>query len=378
MTSRLPSYPLRVALLVAGVALTATPVSSKPVEPAGDPVDLVIALDTSGTMRALIDTARVKIWEIINDLAAADPTPLLRVGVVTYGNQIGSPADGWVRVEADLTDDLDHVSERLFALRVRGANEYVGRALQTSIESLNWSASDDALMLLFLAGNEPPGQDPYVGYEEMSELARDRGILLNAVFCGRPESEDAIGWKQMADLAEGQFATIDHSLPPVMTKTPVDRQLVELGELMNQTYVPYGAAGKAKMKSRARQDSNARKQGLAVAATRAITKASPVYSTAGDLVTAHEDGRVDVLSMAASELPRSMRRLTLEERLAFLEDMSEIRKDLRERIVEAATERHRIVAARAEPRRDNRTFDRLVRTTIRDRAQEAGFYFPKE
>lgn len=363
------------ALLAALLWIPSGPAGAVGFAEEGEPIDLVIALDTSGTMRELIDSARVKIWEIVNDLAVAEPTPDLRVGLVTYGNQSGSPASGWVRIEADLTDDLDLISERLFALRSRGANEYVARALQKAIHGLSWSDSERALKFLFLAGNEPPDQDPLVRYEDMSEAARQAGIQVSAVFCGRAESDDAIGWKAMAELAQGHFAAIDHKLPALMAPTPVDPQLVELGDLMNETYVPYGDEGKSRRKSRAREDKNARKSGSAVAATRAITKASPVYTTAGDLVAAHASGAVDVLSLPASELPRSLRGMTPEERLTFVQEMSEIRDELRERIDELSAERREYVASRGPT---SRAFDQVVRSRIREQARQAGYDFPEE
>ena len=366
-------------LIVAGLLIAAPRVASSSEPVAGDPIDLVIVLDVSGTMRTLADSARIKIWEIVNELAIAEPTPQLRVALVTYGNQNGSEANGWVRIDADLTEDLDLISERLFALRSRGANEYVGRAMQAALERLSWSESAGALQFLFLVGNEAPDQDPYVRYQEMSELARQRGILLSAVFCGQAESPEAQAWKDMATLAEGQFASIDHRLEAVMTSTAVDGQLVELGELMNQTYVPYTESGKARNKDRAREDKNARKRGTPVAATRAMTKASPVYSSEGDLVTAHDQGLVDVLTLDAAGLPRSLRTMTAEERLLLVQEMSEIRRELRDRIAALGAERRRIVKGEsASPHQAGRAFDDVLRKTIRERAQEAGFQFPEE
>lgn len=374
----LRSIPAAIALFAA--LLASAPGAAASAEAvAGDPIDLVIVLDTSGTMRALADSARIKIWEIVNDLAVAEPTPQLRVGLVTYGNQSGSEANGWVRVEADLTDDLDLISARLFALRSRGANEYVGRALQAALDRLSWSDSAEALQLLFLVGNEAPDQDPYVRYQEMTEAARQRGIVLAAVFCGPAESQEASGWKEMAALAEGQFASIDHRLEAIVVSTPLDQELVELGELMNKTYVAWGDDGKARVKSRAAEDKNARRQGVAVAATRAMTKASSVYSLAGDLVEAYDRGLVDVLTLDAADLPRAWRAMSPEERLAAVQDLSDIRRELRARIAEVGAERRRIVQERSAAQTQvPRTFDNVLRSTIRDRARQAGFEFPEE
>src|SRR5436305_1481960 len=71
-------------------------------------VDLVIALDTSGSMNGLIDSARQKLWDVVNLLSQARPQPVLRVGLLSYGGDRGYDAHaGWVRKESDLTTDLD-------------------------------------------------------------------------------------------------------------------------------------------------------------------------------------------------------------------------------------------------------------------------------
>ena len=39
------------------------------------PKDVVFVVDTSGSMQGLIDAARARIWDVVNDLATATPTP---------------------------------------------------------------------------------------------------------------------------------------------------------------------------------------------------------------------------------------------------------------------------------------------------------------
>ncbi|MCP4201059.1 MAG: VWA domain-containing protein [bacterium] len=369
-----------IALLLAGACLISEAALSASVAPQGEPIDLVISLDTSGTMRGLIDSTRIKIWEIINDLAEAEPTPNLRVAILTYGNQTGSPADGWGRIETGLTADLDLVSERLFALESRGANEYVGRAIQTALERLEWSESENALKLLFVAGNESADQELDVDFREMSEAARERNILLSAIFCGQPDHADAASWREMAQLADGQFTAIDHTTPTVVVPTRFDNSLSELGALMNKTYIPVGKEGKAWRRSLAKEDENASSLGAAVAATRAMTKASPLYSPDWDLVNSVDQGRVDLASIAVRELPREMSGMTTEERFLYVDEMREARLELRQRIAELGIERRRAVANRtaAFGARNPRSFDEVVRGTIREQARENGFDFPEE
>ena len=81
--------------------------------PVRRPIDLVICLDTSGSMTALIDSARAKLWDVVNELARATPIPHLRVGLLTYGSPgLSTLAAGWVVRQTDLTDDLDAVCRR--------------------------------------------------------------------------------------------------------------------------------------------------------------------------------------------------------------------------------------------------------------------------
>ena len=60
----------------AAVQPAASPASDKPAAPAeGKAIDLVICLDVSGSMDGLIDSAKIRLWDIVNELARIKPTP---------------------------------------------------------------------------------------------------------------------------------------------------------------------------------------------------------------------------------------------------------------------------------------------------------------
>jgi hypothetical protein len=88
-------------------------------------VDVAILLDTSNSMDGLIDQARSQLWTIVQQFARAEKegkTPELRVTIFEYGNS-GLPAsEGYIRQVVQLTDDLDKVSEALFALKTNGGD----------------------------------------------------------------------------------------------------------------------------------------------------------------------------------------------------------------------------------------------------------------
>src|SRR5262245_13207221 len=75
-------------------------------------IDVVLCLDVSGSMNGLIDSAKTKLWDIVNDLAKIKPSPKLRVGLYSYGHTTYDASKGWVRKEIDLSDDLDEISKK--------------------------------------------------------------------------------------------------------------------------------------------------------------------------------------------------------------------------------------------------------------------------
>lgn len=120
---------------------------------------LALLLDTSNSMDGLIDQAKSQLWKIVNELSQArcgDGTPPnIRIALYEYGNSGLPVASGYIRLVSPLTDDLDVVSEKLFALRTNGGNEYCGQVIKTSLDELEWSSSANDLKMIFIAGNEP-------------------------------------------------------------------------------------------------------------------------------------------------------------------------------------------------------------------------------
>src|SRR5688572_10494033 len=103
---------MRITLAVALALVPAALVAAPPAAPS-KPVDVVLCLDTSGSMDGLLDSAKRKLWAVVNDLAKMEPTPALRVGLYSYGNNTYDARRGWVRPEVPLTTDLDEVYKRI-------------------------------------------------------------------------------------------------------------------------------------------------------------------------------------------------------------------------------------------------------------------------
>jgi hypothetical protein len=286
-----------------------TPVAATP---RGDarPIDLVICLDISGSMQGLINAARQNLWAVVNDLATLQPTPTLRVALLSFGCSAHPAEHGYVKVETDFTTDLDLVSQQLFALQTNGGEEYVARVMQKALADLTWSPQAGALQLMFVAGNEAATQDPQVDVAAVSKAAIERGIVVNTIYCGDPDHADGPGWREVSKLADGHFAAIQQDREVVVV-TPYDQTLAHLGTLLNPTYVPYGAQRESCATNQWAQDSNAAALNVAAAAQRAQTKAGLLYCNPHwDLVDALDDPKFKLEEVKPEDLPEALRALT--------------------------------------------------------------------
>jgi hypothetical protein len=343
-------------------------------------IDLAICLDTSGSMDGLIDAARQKLWGMVNDLALARPAPRLRVALLTYGNDGHPAADGWVSVQTDFTEDLDLVSQKLFALTTNGGTEYVGRVLAAALDKLAWSGDPKALALAIVAGNESADQDREVSFRDACKRAITRGITVNSIYCGNPQDELAPGWREVATLADGQFACIDQDHGTVAIATPFDPELSKLGAALNETYIPFGAAGKIGAANQTAQDANAAGASCATAACRAATKASGLYNCGWDLVDAVRLNQVKLAEVKAEDLPAAMRAMSPAEREKHLAAAAARRGDLQKKIQALDQKRQAFVAEELvrQARDDGKSFDRAVRNAVRAQAAAKGFSFASD
>jgi len=365
-----------VAFLISLAGFTSG-VAEEPFDPE-DPAEVIevaIALDTSGSMKSLIDAARLTLWDVVNELALLDPAPQLRVALLSYGSGKNPRDSGWVRVEVPLTTDLDLVSQRMFQLEPGGGKEYVGRVLQAAVEQLAWTDSPDTIKMVFIAGNESADQDPESDLHSLAIDAMGKDLQVHAVFCGQPANPDAESWKELAEMASGQFAAIDHRAAALLAETPFDKEMAELGAALNQTYVPLGEAGQGRLDVQAAQDKNAQSLSAATAATRAQTKAGPLYSQQWDLVDALESGRIDLYEIDDAELPEALREMTDAELEFHIQQQSEKRLEIREQILRLSAQRRDHVAKQAAKKKldGSSTFDGVVRGAIRKQVEEKGF-----
>ncbi len=341
-------------------------------------VDLAICLDTSGSMQGLIDTARARIWDVVSDLATAQPVPRLRVALITFGNDGHAAENGWTKVDSGFTEDLDLISLKLFALTTNGGTELVGRAVDLATRSLEWTPGDSTLRLIVVAGNESADQDQEIRYGDASRRAIEKGIMVNSIYCGDPADQMAPAWREVAKLADGRFAAINQNDGAVAIATPFDDRLAALSSELNGTYIPYGAQGEWHASNQQRQDANAAGVAPAAAAQRCVAKGGAIYDNRGwDLVDACKDSNFKLDTVQADQLPESMRSMTPEQRREHVAAMGARRAEIQKQVQEVGAERERFIAAeRARLAANGPRFEHVIRDAVRSQAQAKGLRFP--
>ncbi|MCE9530451.1 MAG: VWA domain-containing protein [Planctomycetes bacterium] len=386
MRSRIFAAAIAVAVLISPSIGRAAPAPAPaPAEVTGKHIDVAICLDTSGSMNGLIESAKLKLWTIVNDLAKIQPTPVLRVSVYQYGHDSLNANDGWVRKELDLTNDLDEVYKKLNAFRTGGGTELVARVTQSALNDLKWSEDKDALRLIFVCGNEPADQDKQVTLASVAEIAKKKGVFVNTIYCGRAAHPESNLWKDFATMAGGSYSNIDQNAAQtqVVIKTPQDEELLKLSTQMNATYVVYGGKnGDARKENQAAQDSNAAKASPAVAIDRTVTKNSALYRCdTWDLVDRMKnDAKFDIKSLKEEELSDELKKLKPEERVEFVKKKAAERDALRKKIDDLTAKRATYIQEemKKQPKSEkDKSFDEALRSTIRTQAATKGIKIPE-
>src|SRR6187455_690864 len=187
---------------------TPDPPSQAPVAAARPRVELVFALDTTGSMTGLIEGAKKKIWSLASFIAQGQPTPDLRVGLIAY-RDIG---DAYVTKVFDLDPDLDRVYRRLRSFHAEGGGdgpEHVARALHESVHKMSWSQDQSVVKVIYLVGDAPPHTDYDDGFDYVraARAAGSKGIQLHTIQCGTDTAAES-AWRKIASLGGGQFMAI--------------------------------------------------------------------------------------------------------------------------------------------------------------------------
>jgi hypothetical protein len=361
---------LRVALLAAALpfCLPSVSASAKPL------VEVAFAVDTTGSMGGLIEGAKRKIWSIARAILEANPDADIRMGLVAY-RDIG---DEYVTKTFDLTTDIQDIYAHLLEFKARGGGDWpesVNEALFIAVTKLSWTQGPEIDRILFLVGDAPPHMDyaQDTKYPEVLRIARERGIIVNAVQAGDARDTERV-WREIAQFGNGRYIPIPQDGGAVVIiETPFDREIIELQGEINGTVIPYGpgamrSAVEAKQRQVAAAPAPVASEMAGYLNRRAMrsTKQEAVTGE-GDLVTDVVSGRQALDKIKEDELPDSMRKLSAAERKTLVDKQMRQRNALNDRLAELIKKRDQYALEQQQktPAKKGDSFDRAVENTLK-------------
>lgn len=297
-------------------------------------IQIVFALDATGSMAGLMSAAKDKIWSIAASITQSDPAPELELGLVFYRDK----GDAFVTKRVPLTDSIDFVYKELMNIRAEGGGdspESVNQGLYEAVTQFAWDESPDVYKTVFLIGDQPPKMTykDDVKYPETCIIAKSRDIVLNTILMGNDPTARKV-WNEISNCAQGSFVNVNMGVNDIAVKTPYDEDIARMNdELEGMTYYYGSAHVKSKgAEAKALSDVVVTASRSNVKAQRAEYKmkyAAEKSRTSGktyDLLKDVMDKKVDLNTLKQEELPDEMQKMNADERKAFIQDKLAERK----------------------------------------------------
>jgi hypothetical protein len=351
-------------------------------------IEIVFALDTTGSMSSLIDGAKRKIWAIANAVTKASPRPQILMGMVAYRDR----GDQYVTKITPLTEDLDLVYSNLMALAAAGGGddpESVNQAIDEALNKCGWSTvSQDpktpTLQILYLVGDCPPHMDykDDVKYTQSCALAAERGVFINTIQCGENEETTTI-WQKIALEGKGAFFKIEQSGGVKTIPTPFDAELAKLGSELQATLVDYGdkSVMASQTAKREMQQEVAAKGAAPAGADRVVFNNSGAGQRnligSQELVDDVAAGKVKLKDIPKDHLSKAMQEMKVAEREKLVQEKTLARQKIRADI-DAVSKKREAFLRDAEKGEKQGSFDAAVVESLREQAAKRKIVIPEE
>jgi hypothetical protein len=177
-------------------------------EPAQARIEVLFVLDSTGSMSSAIHEAKERILAIGAEIAAGEPRPDVRFGIVTFRDR----GDAYVTKRWPLTRDWEATRAALATIVAEGGGdgpESVIQALHEGLRDTEWTLAPEVMKVLYLIGDAPPNVYPD-DFDWRADLrwAVENGIVVQAIGC-RGIDAAAEAWFRAAALAsEGDYHPI--------------------------------------------------------------------------------------------------------------------------------------------------------------------------
>ncbi|MBW8523290.1 VWA domain-containing protein [Chryseobacterium chendengshani] len=343
-------------------------------------IQVALLLDTSNSMDGLIDQAKSRLWNIVNTLTTLKyngQAPQVEIALYEYGND-GLKDENYIRQVTPLTQDLDMVSEKLFALRTNGGSEYCGAVIRDASMNLNWDGNEKSMKLIYIAGNEPFDQGK-INYKEAIAKAKSKNIYTNTIFCGNRNEGIQTFWQNGASLGDGKFFNIDSDQKVIYIETPYDIKISQYNSKLNDTYITFGYKGAEYKSKQITQDSNAEMQSASNAVERAVSKSkkNAYKNDHWDLVDKVEKDKAYISTIKEEELPSELKGKSKDEINKIVAQKSADRDKIQREIEILAKQRQTFIDSEMKKRgsSDSDDLGKAIEKSIIELAKKNGYSF---
>jgi Mg-chelatase subunit ChlD len=211
-------------------------------------LDVVFALDTTGSMGGELSEVKNRVKQIAEALKPAGGQQRVRFGVVAFRDR----GDAYVTQVSALTEDVERTFAFLAGLSAGGGGdgpEDVISAIDASLSQIHWDTADTTERQIFLIGDAPPHLD-YQGAPAPAELvrrAREARIVINAIGCRSLPGEGVAFFRELAYQTEGSYQHIGRvdvkqgAVAQAVLKTLTPRAEAERFTVPLSEAVPVGA-----------------------------------------------------------------------------------------------------------------------------------------
>jgi Mg-chelatase subunit ChlD len=334
-------------------------------------LEVCFVLDTTGSMSALINGAKQKIWAIANEMINLEPRPDIKFCLIGYRDR----GDDYITKVTDLSYDIDEIYKTLLDFKAQGGGdgpESVNQALYESVNDISWSSDqENTIKVIYLVGDFPPHMDYQndVQYPQTVTMANQNDIVINTIQCGTHNVTTRI-WKEIAQNSGGHFSRIAQSGNIKIVNTPMDQDFVALNIKLGQTLLPYG--------NEVNRDAIRNKQKLAESAKVNViadrlsfnNRLNKIIQSSGDLIDDIENGIINLEDLNSDDLPEAMRNMTAIEKQNHITTLSNERKEYQRIIKSLAVERKQYILERTTNK--DSSFDKEVIDAIKVLALKKG------
>jgi hypothetical protein len=325
----------------------------------GHQIDVVFAVDTTGSMGGLIDGAKRTVWSIASHIRNTDEKADIRIGLVAY-RDVG---DDYITRDFPLNGDLDAVFAELSSYQAAGGGdvpENVDAALDVTLHKMKWRAG--AKKIVFVVGDAPPASRGDVPtFDVLAREAASKRITINAIRAGH-DSDTQIAFQQIAALGGGAYSSIQQDGGVQQVVTPYDNQMAELSAKIDSTMIIVGDEG-------VRQNYQWKMKAAEAAPAPAKADRADFYSkgsgarAAEDLVGGVATGTMSFDGLADDALPSDMRGMDKAQLKQEVEKRAAQRAEAQKELSDLAKKRDEFIQAN-KPGAGEGGFDAKVKEAI--------------